>query len=44
MVSASDIPFGDDYPVPKEMSNEEMDRVEAAFVAAVERCKKIGCA
>ncbi|KAJ7176214.1 NADH:flavin oxidoreductase/NADH oxidase [Mycena crocata] len=34
--------FSEAYPQPKEMSEEHLQRVEDAFVAAVERCKKIG--
>ncbi|KAI0697546.1 FMN-linked oxidoreductase [Cytidiella melzeri] len=42
VVSPSNVPFADDYPLPKEMTKEDLDRVEQAFVAATERCKKIG--
>ncbi|KAH7916358.1 NADH:flavin oxidoreductase 2 [Hygrophoropsis aurantiaca] len=38
----SAIPFSNDYPHPKAMTNSDMQRVEDAFVAAVERCKTIG--
>ncbi|KAL0951519.1 hypothetical protein HGRIS_008204 [Hohenbuehelia grisea] len=38
----SDIPFNTDHPFPKEMSEEHLQYVEDAFVAAVERCKQIG--
>ncbi|OSD03240.1 FMN-linked oxidoreductase [Trametes coccinea BRFM310] len=38
----SDLPFCDDYPKPKTMTKEQMQRVMDAFLQAVERCKKIG--
>ncbi|KAI0735007.1 FMN-linked oxidoreductase [Earliella scabrosa] len=38
----SDIPFSDQYPKPVPMSEEEILRVENAFVEAVERCKQVG--
>ncbi|KAJ7925973.1 hypothetical protein B0H13DRAFT_2229550 [Mycena leptocephala] len=39
----SAIPFSETYPHPKEMTEEDMQYVEDAFVAAVKRCKEIGC-
>ena len=39
----SDIPFSDQYPSPVPMSEEEILRVENAFVQAIERCKQVGC-
>jgi len=39
----SPIPFADGYPMPKEMTEEHMDYVEKAWVAAAERCQKVGC-
>lgn len=39
----SDIPFSDLYPKPNPMTEEDMQRVEDAFVQAVERCKRVGC-
>ncbi|EJF66848.1 FMN-linked oxidoreductase [Dichomitus squalens LYAD-421 SS1] len=38
----SDIPFSDQYPKPKPMTEEDLQRVEDAFVQAVERCKQVG--
>ena len=38
----SDIPFSDDYPKPIAMTKEDIQRVEDAYIATVERCKKIG--
>ncbi|OBZ78749.1 putative NADPH dehydrogenase C23G7.10c [Grifola frondosa] len=38
----SDIPFADDYPVPKAMTESDMLHVEDAFIKAIERCEKIG--
>ncbi|KAJ7086313.1 hypothetical protein C8R43DRAFT_965121 [Mycena crocata] len=35
-------PFSDSFPHPKEMSEDDMKRVEDAFAAAAERCKQIG--
>ncbi|RPD82391.1 FMN-linked oxidoreductase [Lentinus tigrinus ALCF2SS1-7] len=42
VAAPSDIPFSDQYPKPQPMSEEEILRVENAFVEAVERCKQIG--
>ncbi|EGO05331.1 hypothetical protein SERLA73DRAFT_174441 [Serpula lacrymans var. lacrymans S7.3] len=38
----SEISFADNYPHPKAMTEVEMQRVEDAFIAAIERCKAIG--
>ncbi|KAJ7492431.1 NADH:flavin oxidoreductase 2 [Mycena latifolia] len=38
----SAIPFSDTYPHPKAMTEEDIKYVEDAFVAATERCKKLG--
>ena len=38
----SDIPFDDGYPNPIPMTKDEIQRVEDAFVAAVERAKQAG--
>ncbi|KAF9648496.1 FMN-linked oxidoreductase [Thelephora ganbajun] len=38
----SDIPFGEDYAKPIVMTKEDIQRVEDAYIAAVERCKQIG--
>ena len=43
VAAPSDIPFSDVYPKPVPMSEEEILRVENAFVEAAERCKQIGC-
>lgn len=37
------MPFSDSYPHPKAMSEGDIKHVEDAFVAAVERCKSVGC-
>ncbi|KAI0347763.1 FMN-linked oxidoreductase [Trametopsis cervina] len=42
VVAPSKITFSKGYPVPKEMSKEDLDSVVKAFVAATERCKQIG--
>lgn len=39
----SDIPFSDTYPIPKPLTKGDLEKLEDAFVAAIERCKKIGC-
>ena len=38
----SDIPFAADHAEPIAMTKEDIQRVEDAFIAAVERCKNIG--
>jgi len=38
----SDIPFSDDYAKPIAMTKEDIQRVEDAYIATVERCKQIG--
>ncbi|KAF7347669.1 putative NADPH dehydrogenase C23G7.10c [Mycena venus] len=38
----SAIPWSEKYPNPKEMTEQDMQYVEDAFVAAVNRCKEIG--
>jgi len=38
----SDIPFAADYAKPRAMTMDDIQRVEDAFIAAVERCKQIG--
>lgn len=43
VIGPSTIEFSEGYPHPKAMTAEDIDRVDAAFVAAAERCKKIGC-
>lgn len=40
----SDVPFSDTYPKPVPMTEKDIIDVEDAFVAAIERCKKAGCA
>jgi hypothetical protein len=39
----SAIPFSDTYPLPKEMSVEDMNTITDAHISAIERCKAIGC-
>ncbi|KAN0100298.1 hypothetical protein V8E55_000282 [Tylopilus felleus] len=38
----SAVPFSDSHAHPKPMSESDITRVEDAFVAAVDRCKKVG--
>jgi len=38
----SDIPFSADYPKPIPITKDDIQRVEDAWIAAVERCKQIG--
>jgi 2,4-dienoyl-CoA reductase-like NADH-dependent reductase (Old Yellow Enzyme family) len=38
----SGIPFDNGYPKPIPMTKDDIQRVEDAFIAAVERCKKAG--
>lgn len=42
MYGPSDIPFNDEYPKPIPMTEGDLQRVEDAFIAAVERCKRVG--
>jgi hypothetical protein len=37
------VPYSEYFPKPKAMTEEQMKVIENAFVAAVERCEKIGC-
>lgn len=39
----SDIPYLEGYPHPIAMTENDMQNVEDAFVAALERCKRAGC-
>jgi 2,4-dienoyl-CoA reductase-like NADH-dependent reductase (Old Yellow Enzyme family) len=39
----SDIPFSDTSAKPMAMTEEDIKYVEDAFIAAVKRCKKVGC-
>ncbi|KAF9015614.1 NADH:flavin oxidoreductase/NADH oxidase [Cyathus striatus] len=38
----SDIPFSDTYPKPKVMSEDDLDRVEKAFISAIHRAEIAG--
>ncbi|KAF7436544.1 hypothetical protein PC9H_003377 [Pleurotus ostreatus] len=38
----SPISYANDYPLPKEASEEDMQRVEDAFADAIVRCEKVG--
>ena len=38
----SDIPFGDGYPKPIQMTKDDIQQVEDAFIAAIERSKQAG--
>ncbi len=40
--AASPLRFNDDYPLPKEMSKEEIKKVVSAFKKAAERAVKVG--
>jgi len=42
VVGPSDVPFNDDYPKPKPLTKEGIQKVVDAFAAATERCKTIG--
>ncbi|KLO20688.1 NADH:flavin oxidoreductase 2 [Schizopora paradoxa] len=42
VVGPSTIPFADNYPKPKALSKSDLDGLDDAFLAAVERCKRIG--
>ncbi|KAL1702722.1 hypothetical protein EV121DRAFT_261744 [Schizophyllum commune] len=42
VVAPSAIPYADGYPHPKEITEQEMQRVEDAFVAAIGRAKQVG--
>ncbi|KAI0094297.1 FMN-linked oxidoreductase [Irpex rosettiformis] len=42
VIAPSNIAYADGYPLPKEMSKEDLQRVEEAFVAAADRAKKTG--
>ena len=41
-MAASPIPFGDGWPTPREVTEADMERVRAAFVAAAKRALRIG--
>ncbi|MBX6329987.1 MAG: NADH:flavin oxidoreductase/NADH oxidase [Pseudolabrys sp.] len=41
-MAASPIPFGDGWPAPREVTEEDMERVRAAFVSAAGRALRIG--
>lgn len=43
MYAPSEVPYAHDYPVPKAMTEADLQKVEDAFVAAVKRVDKIGC-
>ncbi|GLB35920.1 putative NADH flavin oxidoreductase [Lyophyllum shimeji] len=38
----SNLPYADDYPSPKAMSEQDMDDLERAFVSAIGRCERAG--
>lgn len=40
--SSSDVPFSDDYPTPIAATEEYLEKLDNAFLQAVERCKQIG--
>ena len=42
MYGPSDIPYAADYAKPRAMTEDDIQRVEDAWIAAVERCKKAG--
>lgn len=39
----SDIPFHDTFPTPRPLTEEGLKAIEDGFVAAIKRCKTIGC-
>jgi anthraniloyl-CoA monooxygenase len=41
-IGPSDLPFGEDWPAPKQMDRADLDRVRDAFVASAERCLRAG--
>ena len=41
-IAASPIPFGDGWHTPREVAEDDMERVRAAFVSAAQRCLRIG--
>lgn len=43
VVAPSEIPFSDQYPKPKALDEEGFKKIDDAFVAAIERCRKVGC-
>jgi 2,4-dienoyl-CoA reductase-like NADH-dependent reductase (Old Yellow Enzyme family) len=44
VVAPSEIPFHEQlYPHPKALSEQQILDIENAFIAAVDRCEKIGC-
>jgi 2,4-dienoyl-CoA reductase-like NADH-dependent reductase (Old Yellow Enzyme family) len=42
VLGPSDLAYSDNYPKPKAMTKKQLDELEEAFVAAIERSKKIG--
>ncbi|RDB28705.1 putative NADPH dehydrogenase C23G7.10c [Hypsizygus marmoreus] len=38
----SNKPFSDTYPIPKAMSEQDMKKLQDAFISAIQRCKKAG--
>jgi anthraniloyl-CoA monooxygenase len=42
LIAPSALPYFPDSPVPREMTRADMDRVRDAFVAATERCVRLG--
>ncbi|CUA70953.1 Putative NADPH dehydrogenase C23G7,10c [Rhizoctonia solani] len=42
VVGPSDVPFANNYPIPKPLSVDEIKSIVQAYVDAAERCKKIG--
>ena len=41
-IGPSDLPFGADWPAPKQMDRADLDRIRDAFVASAERCLRAG--
>ncbi|MFT4514939.1 MAG: anthraniloyl-CoA monooxygenase [Planctomycetota bacterium] len=41
-IGPSAMPFGANWPAPKEMDRAELDRIRDAFVASAERCQRAG--
>ena len=43
VVSASEIPYSDQYPKPRPLTADELLQLDDAFLSTIERCKKLDC-
>ncbi|KAF8665430.1 hypothetical protein AX16_000449 [Volvariella volvacea WC 439] len=41
VVGPSDLPFADTYPHPRALTEEDLDKLQEAFLHAIDRCKEI---